>query len=393
MKIVQINATCGAGSTGKICLAVSDLLNAKGIDNYILYSLGDSTYKRGIKYSSNVIRNIQALLEKMTGRYGFFNHISTYILIKHLKRIKPDIVHIHNIHSHDVNLKSLFKFLKSNNVKVFWTFHDCWAFTGGCTHFDGVGCNNWQTGCGKCPIFRKHSLLLDRTPQNFHDKLRAYGEGVDLTIITPSAWLGNLAKMSFLRDYPVKVINNGIDLSVFKPTLSDFRVRYKCEDKYLLLGVAFGWGAMKGLDVFIRMAENLDDRFQIVLVGTNLEVDKILPSNIISIHRTLDQHELAGIYTAADLFIQLTREENFPTVNIESLACGTPVLTFKTGGSPEMLDDTCGFVVDKDDFDSLIETINHIYRDSPILNSNCIAKASSYNKNSRFKDYIELYNI
>ena len=392
MKIVQINATCGAGSTGKICQAVSELLNDKGVENYILYSIGESAYPQGIKYSSSIVRNVQALFEKISGSYGFKCSISTKRLIDHLKKIKPDIVHIHNIHSHDVTLPTLFQFLKNNRIKVFWTFHDCWAFTGGCAHFDGAGCTHWLSGCGKCPIFKKHSFIFDRTDENYKDKKKAYGEGLDLTIITPSRWLGDLVRKSFLNKYPVKVINNGIDLNIFKTVSSDFRLKYKCEDRFILLGVAFGWGPMKGLDVFIRLAKELDSKYQVVLVGTNESVGQKLPQNIISIHRTSSQQELAEIYSAADLFVQLTREENFPTVNIEALACGTPVLTFNTGGSPEIIDDTCGMVVEKDDFSGLKESIKYIYDKKPFSRISCIKKASFYNKDHRFADYVTLYD-
>lgn len=391
MKVVQINATCGSGSTGKICVSVSELLNENGVENYILYSLGNSTHNNSIKFSTTPIRYIQTVLEKISGRYGFCNYISTAKLINQLKKLSPDIVHIHNIHSHDVNLDTLFQYLKKYKIKVFWTFHDCWAFTGGCAHFDGIGCNGYLSCCGNCPSYKKHSFFFDRTRSNYLRKVHSYSEGIDLTIITPSAWLGNLVKQSLLKNYPVLVINNGIDLNIFKPTESNFRIEYNCVDKTILLGVAFGWGPMKGLDVFIRLANELPDSFQIVLVGTNDSIDKQLPSNVISIHRTANQGQLAEIYSAADLFVQLTREENFPTVNIEALACGTPVLTFDTGGSKEMLDDNCGIVVKKNDYDTLFAHITDLSINKDDVSQLCVKRASLYNKDNRFIDYLNLY--
>ena len=393
MKIVQINATSIGGSTGKICNAVSSLLSQKGVENYILYSLYNGSTQSSIKFSNTPIRYIQALFEKLFGNSGFGNHISTLILVNKLKQIKPDIVHLHNIHSHDVNLTMLFGYLKSHNIKVFWTFHDCWAFTGGCAHFDGVKCEKWEMQCGDCPIFRRNSYYLDRTRKNYNKKKVLYGGGVDLTIITPSKWLGDVVKKSFLKNYPVKVINNGIDFNVFHPVSSDFRRKYNIEDKFILLGVAFEWSEKKGLDVFLQLSADLLEVYQIVLVGTNSEVDKALPSNIISIHKTNNQQELAEIYSAADVFLQLTREENFPTVNIEALACGTPVITFDTGGSPEIIDESCGLAVEKNEYKQLTEGIEYVRNYKPYTKDSCIKRSRMFEQDSKFKEYLRLYNV
>ena len=223
-------------------------------------------------------------------------------------------------------------------------------------------------------------------------KKRWFSGVKNLTVVTPSQWLAELVRQSFLKNYPVQVINNGIDLSVFNPTPSDFRKRNKIsDDKYLLLGVAFDWGVRKGLDVFIELSKRLSDQYQIVLVGTDSAVDAQLPKNIISIHKTQNQKELAEIYSAADLFVNPTREENYPTVNMESIACGTPVLTFRTGGSPEIVDDTCGYVVDCDDVDAMEREIRRITVNSPYTKEQCVLKAKSYDMNLKFEEYLKLY--
>ncbi len=390
MKIVQINGTCGSGSTGKIAVSISELLNEKGIENYILYSSGKSDYKNAIKYTRKVYTKLMALKSRILGNYGFEAKYSTKRMIKILKGINPDIIHIHNIHSHDCDLNLLFKYIKQNSIKIYWTFHDCWAFTAYCPHFDMIGCNKWKTGCHSCPQYKSFSWFFDRSDYIFNKKKELF-KGLDLTIITPSNWLAGLVKQSFLKDYPVKVINNGIDLSVFKPTESEFSKRYGIEDKFILLGVAFGWGKRKGLDVFIELSKRLDEKFQIVLVGTDDNVDKLLPENIISIHRTQNQTELAEIYTASDLFVNPTREENYPTVNMEAIACGTPVLTFNTGGSSEMLDDSCGVVVPKDHIEALLNEINDIAENNIFSKENCFEITKNFDKNDRFKEYLELY--
>ena len=218
-------------------------------------------------------------------------------------------------------------------------------------------------------------------------------KGLNLTIVTPSEWLAGEVKKSFMKDYPVKVINNGIDLSVFKPTESNFREKYGiADDKFALLGVAFGWGERKGLDVFIKLSERLDkNKYAIVIVGGNAETDKLLPKDIISIHRTQNQTELAEIYTACDLFVNPTREEVLGLVNIEANACGTPVLTFDSGGSPECINKKSGNVVSCDDIDGLINEIERIRNERPFTKENCILRAEEFDADKKFKEYTELY--
>ena len=389
MRIAQINATCGAGSTGKICISVSELLSENGVENYIFYSSGSSDYPLGRKYANEIAIKMQTLVSRIFGNYGFEAKIATKKLINKLEKINPDVIHIHNIHSHNCNLEILFKYIKKKNIKVYWTFHDCWTFTGYCTHFDMIGCEKWKTECNNCVQYRYFSWFFDRSKYLFNKKKQLV-LGINLTIITPSEWMAGLVKQSFLKDYPIKVINNGIDLNIFKPTKSNFREKYNLKDKYIILGVAFGWGKRKGLDIFIELSKRLDNSYQIVLVGTDDNVDKELPQKIISIHRTQNQNELAEIYTAADLFVNPTREENYPTVNMEAIACGTPVVTFNTGGSPEMLDSTCGTVVEKNDIDGIYNEIKRVCETHPYSKDDCLKRAERFDKNLRFTEYLNL---
>lgn len=393
MKIVQLNATCGRGSTGKICVAVSELLNKKDVENYILYSSGESTYPNGVRYATDTEVKLAALSSRVLGNYGLEAKRTTRKLISRLEQIRPDIIHIHNIHSHACDLELLFAFIRENHIKTFWTFHDCWAFTAYCPYFDMVKCDEWKRGCRHCVQRGQFSWFFDRS-EYLYDRKKAVTEGLDLTIVTPSEWLAGLVKESFLRDYPVRVIHNGIDLTVFKPTPSSFREKYAIGNRHIVLGVAFGWGRRKGLDVFIELARRLDAAaYQIVLVGTDNAVDRQLPDGIISIHRTQDQTELAEIYTAADVFANPTREENYPTVNMEAIACGTPVITFHTGGSPEILDETCGSVVPCDDIDALEREIIRVCETEPYPVAACLAHAKGFDKDEKFKEYIALYEV
>lgn len=391
MKIVQINSVCGKGSTGKICAEISKLLTRENVENYVLYSLGNSDYPLGIKFTDNKYIKLQALKTKIFGNYGFNSKKATKSLISELEKIKPDIVHIHNIHSNDVNLEMLFEYFKENpEIKLYWTFHDCWAFTAYCPYFVMARCEKWTSGCFKCPQRKKFSFIFDKSSKLYKKKKELFSN-LNLTIITPSRWLGDLAKQSFLKDYEVKVINNGINLDVFKPTESDFRKKYGLENKKIVLGVAFDWGKRKGLDVFVELSKRLPENYQIVLVGTNDKVDNVLPSNIISIHRTNNQRELAEIYTTSDVLANPTREENYPTVNIEALACGTPVVTFKTGGSPEIIDEKTGTVVDVDDIDAFESAVVDACEVGNLTAEACLERAKIFNCKDRFKEYIELY--
>ena len=399
MKVLEINLTYKIGSTGKIVSSLCDIMKENTIDSYILcaYSIDindTKIYQIDSFLNYNYANKMNIFVSRITGRMGYNHKLATKRVLKWIDGIKPDIIHLHNIHGNWINIKLLFEYIKKNNIPVIWTLHDCWAFTGRCSHFTLAKCDKWKTACYSCKNKKTYPItyIFDFSKKMYADKKKWFRDINNINLVTPSKWLADLVKQSFLKDYPVKVINNGIDLSVFKPTESNFRERYNIPaEKYILLGVAFGWGARKGLDVFIELSKHLPDNYQIVLVGTNDKTDKQLPKNIISIHRTQNQAELAEIYTAADLFVNPTREENYPTVNMESLACGTPVLTFRTGGSPEIIDETCGSVVDCDDIDALESEIKRICTEKPYSKDACLNRAKAFDMNERFQEYIELY--
>ncbi len=390
MKIVQINATYGKGSTGKICLSLSRLMNDNNIKNYIIHSGENTEYENSYSFGNTSYLKLQSLKARIFGNWGFNSKQATKKIINKLDEISPDIVHLHNIHGHDCDLDTIFSYFKQKNTKLIWTFHDCWTFTGYCTHFTLDKCYKWKTECVDCVQNKKFSWFVDRSKELYNRK-RTLFSGLDLTIITPSKWLADLVNESLFKEYSVKVINNGINLDVFKPIESDIKQIYNINDKYIVLGVAFGWSVSKGIDVFVKLAEKLDERYQIILIGTDDNTDKILPKNIISIHRTQDQHELAKLYSAADLFVNPTREDSYPTVNMESLACGTPVVTFRTGGSPESVDDSCGSVVDVDDIDSLYNEVTRICETKPYSQEACLKRAILFDKDTCFREYIKTY--
>ena len=400
MNIAIINMTC-EGSTGKIMLQLTQKArheghNAIAYTPYPLKHYEKTEIKRAnhIYFSSYFERKIHNLFGRITGFNGLLSITGTKRLVKQLKNNNTQLIHLHNLHSYCINLPILFRYIKKQNIQVFWTFHDCWAFTGHCPHFDMIGCDKWKTFCRNCPQYREYPQGHIDTSSKMYRLKKKWFTGVEnMTIITPSRWLADLVKESYLKDYPVKVIHNGIDLSIFKPTPSSFREKHKIsESKYIVLGVAFDWGVRKGLDVFAALSERLDaEQYQIVLVGTSDEIDKKLPKNILSIHKTQNQNELVEIYTAADIFVNPTREEALGLVNIEALACGTPVLTFHTGGSPEILDDSCGSVIAKDDLDTMEAEIKRICVDKPYPAKACVRRAQEFDMNERFEEYVKLY--
>lgn len=398
MMIVEINCA-NVGSTGTIMNAIADKACLEGYK--MLTCCADSKTnrrkrtERTLYIGNRFTRFFQEKVEELFGVNGLLHLFSTLKILNIIDNFNVDVIHLHNLHNSYINLPLLFNYIKRKKIKIIWTLHDCWSFTGHCPCFDMVGCDKWKTECCHCQQYRDYpKSMVDNSRYMYRLKKKMF-TGIDnLTIITPSKWLAGLVKESFLKDYPVRVINNGIDLDTFKPTPGSFREKYGISpEKHIVLGVAFDWGIRKGLDVFVELANCLDSRkYQIVLVGTNDRIDKHLPQNIISIHRTENQKELAEIYTAADVFVNTTREDNYPTVNMEALACGTPVITYDTGGSPEMLDATCGVVVPKGDISALKTEIIRVCETKPYSTVACLKKAKEFDKNEKYKQYVELYN-
>lgn len=397
MKILAINLG-NYGSTGAIMLGIGKsaiLQNMKYKNAYSAYPKNNIQVSKDDVLIGNKLSFIANYkFSYYTGRTELMAPFQTMALIRKIDQFVPDVIHLHNIHGWFLNLPLLFRYIKKRNIKLVWTLHDCWAFTGHCSHFSRIGCEKWKTGCLDCSQFREYPMSNIDNSKYMYKKKKEWFSGIrNLTIVTPSQWLADLVKQSYLKDYPIRVINNGINLSVFKPTTSDFKQRNNIpQNKYVILGVAFSWDKRKGLDVFIDLSKRLNlHQYQIVLVGTNEDVEKQLPAGIIPIYRTQNQHELAEIYTVADVFVNPTREENFPTVNIEALACGTPVLTFRTGGSAEIIDETCGSVVECDDVDGLRQEITRICESKPFSIEACLRRASNFDMNERFKEYLALF--
>ncbi len=387
------------GSTGTIMLQIAEFANKQGMhaETFSTYLYGfNQKNKPTIQshsyygwYGENALHTV---LGKISGYNGCFSYFGTKQLIRYLKELNPHILHLHNLHQFCINLPMLFRYVKKNNIRVVWTLHDCWTFTGHCPHFAIAKCDKWKTGCYDCPQYHKYpKTYVDRSKSLYRLKKKWFNGVSNMTLVTPSEWLADMVRQSYLGSYPVHVIPNGVDLSVFKPTQSDFRKKYACQDKKIVLGVCFSWGYSKGLDVFAELAKRLDSSYQIVLVGTNDRIDAELPDNILSVHRTENRSELAGLYTTADVFINPTREETLGLVNLEAIACGTPVLTFAAGGSPETIPEGCGVVVRCDDVDAMEQHIKRICQSEIYESENIVQKARQFDLQNCFSQYINLY--
>lgn len=341
MKYLFINSVAGIGSTGRIAADQCRKLEQEGNQCVLAYGRAKANCDdlQTIQIGTSWDYRWHGIITRAFDRHGFASKHATKVFLKWVAEYNPDVIWLHNLHGYYINVDLLFEYLKSCKKKIYWTLHDCWAFTGHCSYFDYVGCNKWKTSCYKCPQKKSYpaSIMISASKRNYKDKKIAFCGVNNLQIIVPSEWLKNLVKESFLREYPVDVVYNSIDNSVFKPTPSDFREKYNLQNKKIILGVAGIWEPRKGLNDFVKLADVLEDDYRIVLVGLNDEQIRSMPPNIIGLGKTNSARELAEVYTAADVFFNPTYEDNYPTVNLEAEACGTPVISYDTGGAKETL--------------------------------------------------------
>ena len=388
MKIVSINSLPN-GSTGRIMCEIADMSRKDGFDAYCYwgswyFEIKEINVKYG-RFGSSIENKISAVFSILTGLQNFGSIIGTISLIKKIKKIDPDIIHLHNLHLWTINLPMLFKYIKKHNIKTVWTLHDCWAFTGGCPHFEALGCDKWKTGCFQCQQTTR--FQLDHSRQNFELKkklLQALGSR--LTIVCVSEWLAQYVRQSFLGSCSINIINNGIDLSTFTPKETAGKRR-------MILGVSNVWPDYKGLPDFIHLHDILPKNIEMVLVGLSKNQIKNLPKGISGRERTSNIEELVNLYRSAMAFVNPTYNDSFPTVNLEALACGTPVITYRTGGSPEAVDEKTGIVIEKGDIDALANSIKSIASESIKFNSDlCRQRAvENFNQKTQFNKYIDLY--
>ena len=391
-RLVEINAAVNYGSTGRIAEAIGLVAQREGWEctmvhgpRYVNPSQLPCICTQG-KWGDRM-HGVRSLL--LDG-HGLGSKRATERLVRRLDALQPDVVHLHNVHGYYLNYEVLFRWLQRADCKVVWTLHDCWPFTGHCTYFDFIGCDRWKSGCHDCPQLRAYprSLFVDRTRRNYELKRELFTSlGDRLTLVPVSHWLEELVKESFFKGTAVQTIYNGIDTNVFRP-------RGNKPARDYVLGVASPWCERKGFNDFIALRSELPADVDIVLVGLTRKQVEALPDGIVGIERTQNVDQLAELYSGATLFANPTYEDNFPTTNLEAMACGTPVVTYRTGGSPEAVTSETGFVVDKGNIKAIADVLQAVHgRGKQKYEEACRQRAvTCFNKDDRYADYVRLYN-
>lgn len=392
MKVLQINSVCGIRSTGRICTDIAEVLQQQGHECKIAYgreTVPEKYQRFAVRIGSDFSVKADGIKTRIFDNAGFNSVKSTKRFLNWVKEYNPDIIHLHNLHGYYIHIGLLFDFLKSFGKPVVWTLHDCWAFTGHCAYYDFAGCDKWKTQCFDCPQKKEYpaSLFSDRSKENYSEKSVIFNSLDNLYLVAVSDWIASQIERSFLKSKPLTVINNGIDLNNFKPTISNFKEKHSINNKRVFLGVASIWDRRKGFDTFLELSKMINSDEALVMVGLNKEQLRLLPKNIIGIERTNSIQELAEIYSAADVFVNPTGEDNYPTVNLEALACGTPVVTYNTGGSPESISEGNGIVVPKGDVAALLNAARTVQPNR----ENIVRDAQRFDKRKKYIEYLEFY--
>ena len=396
-KLLQIADSLNWGSVGRIASQIGDLVMSKGGESYIAYGRYSNPSKSTpIKVGKSIELYWHILQTRLFDRHGLESRFATKQLISEIKKINPDIIHLHQIHGYFLNYPLLFDFLSSLDIPIVWTLHDCWLFTGHCAHFDLQGCTLWKTGCHNCPLKGEYpkSFFFDRSKKNYKQKKISFTSlGERLVLVPVSEWLANFVHDSFLKNTKTLTIHNGVDIDVFKP-LSHVKVNDKIMP-FRIMGCASPWTEKKGFNDFLRLRSILPiDKYHIIMVGLSHEQCLQLPEGITGVERTQNVQQLAELYSSSDVFVNTTYEDNYPTVNLEAISCGTPVITYDTGGSPESVSHLVGCVVEQGNIEQLVDAIRTIERyDKQLMSQQCRLYAEEHFSNKDcFQKYLNLYN-
>ncbi len=402
MKILQVNTATGRGSIGHIEEQIGNLVLQSGGDSTIAYSWGI------LQSNSNLLpigspsdRYLHALGARLFDNAGLLSAHATKQFLQQVEIINPDIIHLHNIHGYYLNYEILFSWLRKSRIPVVWTLHDCWPFTGHCAHFTYAKCDKWRSGCDNCKQLRAYpkSWLWDGSKRNYRRKKNAFSDIENLTLVTVSKWLENVVRQSFLKDYPIRQIYNGIDTETFSPQSAEsdkaVRSRLGINNRYMLLVVCADWARHKekGIDDIIKLSYLLPKKYAIVLVGMTKEQLRSIPSHIITVERIESQKELATFYSAADVVLNLSYEESMGMTTVEGLSCGTPSIVYNSTASPELVDTSTGFVFEPGDIEHISRQLPDICAKAGSMHTQCRERVlQHFNMTTQFQKYLELYH-
>lgn len=397
MRVLHINAVYGQGSTGVIVQDIHNMALQNGIDSYVAYAHPNrkvdekNTYIIGNKFD----HKLHAMLSRINGRQAYFSRIPTKRLLRKIDELKPNIVHLHNLHSNYINLNMLLQYLADKHISTVITLHDCWFFTGGCFHYTKVNCCKWLTTCGKCPKKKVDTpaYILDKSKFILEDRKKYLSQIEDLTVVGVSEWITQEAKKSFLNNAKLLTIYNGVDLEFFKPVKSNFREQYNLENKFLILGMANKWFEPANAELLKTFSERIDEDSVLIIIGGTKEQRERLSSKVIGIPYVTNREELREIYSACDVFVNCTREDTLGSVNIEAQACGTPVIVFSNTGTKETIDSVSGYCVPDGNVECMLEMVQNVKENGKAHYSDICQRYvhGKFERNTNYAKYMQLY--
>lgn len=407
MKVLQINTVCGHGSTGRNCTELAQVLSAEGHECHIAYGQGTTSYKNSYKIGTRIENHLHNVCSRLFGNQGYYTERGTRGLVRYIESFQPDLIHLGNLHGNYLNLRIIFEFLAKANIPVVWTLHDCWAFTGKCSHYTVVQCGKWKTTCGKCPIYKQYppSLFFDRSNAMYEDKKRLFTSIQNLTVVPVSHWLAQEVQQSFLAKYQIVPIYNWINLEIFKPrdrqSVKKTRKKYGIdENTFVVLGVSAGWSDRKNsqtaskLEDFRALQKSLTrhDAIKLILVGKAKDPNH-LPNGALHIPYVENVRELADIYAMADVYVHTSMEDTFGKVIAEAMACGTPAVVYNSTGCPEVVGKGCGHVVEGRNVEQIYQMISEIReKGKAAYTQKCIAFCGeNYDLLKNTRAYLDLY--
>ena len=386
MKVALLNTIYKKRSTGRICsdfIAYSKQFD--DIEAKMFFGFGGQEDEDSIRLDSDREAWNHLYLTRWFDSHAHHSKKATKKLLRCLDEFKPDILFVHNMHGYYLDMEMFTNYIKANNIPTIFVLHDCWLFTGHCAYFDASGCNKWQSHCKNCPSLKEYprSFILDRSKHNFDWKVNCFKDMKNVTFVGPCHWMADLFKLSHLKEHPIKVINNGIELGTFNKHESDFRQKHNLEGKKIILALAYIWEERKGLKDILELEKHLDDNERLVVIGS-LQSKVKFSDKVIYLERTNDVNELADIYCACDVFFNPTYEDNYPTTILEALACKLPVITYDTGGSGEQVDKH--YLVKKGD----IETAIKLIKEEKYTTDYVFPALEKLDKKTMFDEYIKL---